>query len=178
MDTDDVEVRRLAPADDWQRVRALRLEMLEDTPLAYAERWQDAHERPPAYWQERLRQYTKGESRITFVAEQTGRWVGQAGGTLIRASRADLVSVYIAPPHRGTGLLERLTAEVVTWAVDRGCDTLGLEVAQENTRAVAAYTRLGFRPTGRSQPHPIYPDSVEIEMARSLAGTAHAQSGP
>ncbi|MDQ1513892.1 MAG: hypothetical protein QOC59_1734, partial [Microbacteriaceae bacterium] len=39
--------------DDWQAVRALRLEMLQDTPIAYLETFEQALDRPEAHWRDR-----------------------------------------------------------------------------------------------------------------------------
>jgi ribosomal protein S18 acetylase RimI-like enzyme len=168
--TEPVEVRALTPADDPRRLRDLRLEMLADTPLAYLERVDDARRHPPAYWNDRLRRYVTGPDRVLYVAlTADGRWLAQAGGYVDRTGLAHLVSVYVGPAHRGSGLLERLATTVFDWARERGSTEIRLEVAKENARAVAAYRRLGFVPTGRTQPHPLYPDvSVEIEMTRPL----------
>ena len=165
-----VTVRALTGADDPARLRELRLEMLADTPIAYLERVEDARRHPPAYWADRVRRYAGGVDRTLYVAEAAdGTWVGQAGGYLDLQGLAYLVSVYVRPAQRGHGLVERLTAPVLDWARARGSTEIRLEVAEENGRAVAAYRRLGFAPTGRSQPHPLYPrDSVEIEMTRPL----------
>ncbi|MFL6139825.1 MAG: GNAT family N-acetyltransferase [Frankiaceae bacterium] len=165
-----VTVRALTAADDPGRLRDLRLEMLADAPLAYLERIEDARRHPLSYWTERVHRYAGGVDRQLYVAEAgNGAWVAQAGGYLDRSGLAYLVSVYVRPAHRGRGLLERLAAPVFDWATARGSTEIRLEVARENARAVAAYRRLGFVPTGRSQPHPLYPRrSVEIEMSRPL----------
>lgn len=174
-----VTVRRLTVTDDPARLRALRLEMLADTPIAYLERHDEVIGFPADYWVNRLRRYTVDPSRCTFVAERAGRWVAQAGGVVDPTKTAHLVSVYITPALRGSGLLERLAEEVYRWARDRGSTEIRLEVARENARAVAAYVRLGYRPTGRTQPHPLFPKhSLEIEMARPLYDGDQAQSGP
>ncbi|MDP9239877.1 MAG: hypothetical protein M3O55_04455 [Actinomycetota bacterium] len=51
-----------------------------------------------------------------------------------------------------------------------GRHTLTLEVGIENRRALAAYRRLGFDPTGATRPHPLYSELTEIEMSRPAAG--------
>jgi ribosomal protein S18 acetylase RimI-like enzyme len=167
---DPVAIRALTTADDPAALRELRLEMLADTPIAYLERVADARRHPPAYWADRLSRYAGGVDRTLYLAEDAdGTWLAQAGGYRDDSGLAYLVSVYVRPAHRGKGLLERLAARVFDWARERGSTEIRLEVARENGRAVAAYRRLGFAPTGRSQPHPLYPlDSVEIEMARPL----------
>ena len=164
-----VEVRAARPDDDPGQLRALRLEMLADTPLAFIEHLADAQRHPPGYWADRLRRYTADPHRCLRIAVVDGAWVAQAGGYLDGAGSAHLVSVYVTPRLRGRGLLEALAGRVFDWARQRRCPDIRLEVARENARAVAAYGRLGFRPTGHSQPHPLFPDaSVEIEMRLPL----------
>lgn len=162
-------IRRLTLDDDPRRVRDLRLEMLADTPIAFIERLEDTRRRPAEHWTAMLRRHAGEPARVTFVAEVAGRWVGQAGGHLDHGHQppvAYLVAVYVAPAYRGTGLVERLVAKVATWARARDFPELLLEVALENPRAVAAYRRMGFTPTGRSQPHPLFPETAtEIEMS-------------
>jgi ribosomal protein S18 acetylase RimI-like enzyme len=64
-------------------------------------------------------------------------------------------------------LLETLIEGIAAWSVEHGRPELVLEVARENPRAVAAYERLGFRATGESHPHELYPEITEVLMARS-----------
>jgi ribosomal protein S18 acetylase RimI-like enzyme len=165
-----VEVRRLTAGDDPRRLRELRLEMLTDTPMAFLERVEDARRHPPHYWVERLRRYADSPDRTMYVAEAAdGGWVAQGGGYLDRPGLAHFVSVYVRPGYRGAGLVEQLATEVFAWARERGCTEIRLEVAERNQRAVRAYQRLGFVPTGRTQPHPLYPaETMEIEMSRPL----------
>src|SRR5438552_44875 len=99
-----VTVRRVRP-QDAARVRALRLEMLADSPLAYLETIDEAAARPHAEFQRRITGNATGPDSGQFVAEAQGHFVGQAGAfappgtygvTLIYA-------VYVTPDWRGTG---------------------------------------------------------------------------
>lgn len=162
-------VRRWRADDDPRAVRELRLEMLADAPLAFIQRLDDAQRQPMRHWAELLARFTASEVRVMFVAEADDRWVGQAGGYLDEAGLAHLVSVYVTPAYRGSGLVGELADRVLGWARAQGCTEIRLELARENGRAMAVYRRMGFRPTGRSKPHPLYPqDSVEVEMSRPL----------
>jgi predicted GNAT family acetyltransferase len=150
--------------------------MLADTPLAYVETVADAEARPPELWTTRAKQRSTGCDGAAFVAEQGGRLVGAANGYPDDRGRTWVVGVYVAPAHRGSGLIERLVGGVAEWSLACGRTELVLEVAQQNPRAVAAYARLGFTATGATAAHPLYPDITEQEMTRPARWPATAPS--
>lgn len=160
-------IRRIRPGDG-PRIRELRLEMLADTPIAYGESLQTASADPLERWLAQAERNAVGCEHATFVAEKDDRFVGTAGG-LTDGERTFVVSVYIAPDHRGQRILAGLIDAVAAWSLASGRSELVLEVAAENPRAIAAYDRLGFRLTGASQPHPLYAGVTEQEMVRAAA---------
>jgi ribosomal protein S18 acetylase RimI-like enzyme len=161
-------VRRVAPTDA-ARVRALRLEMLADAPLAFIERLDEAAARPHEHFRARLVERATGHDAAQFVAEVDGALVAQAGGYTVgqAAGTTLLFAVYISPPWRGTGLLERLVDAVAAWSRQAGRPLLELEVVTSNERAIRAYRRLGFVDTGRRARHPTVPVLTELVMARA-----------
>lgn len=158
--------RRVAPGDG-DRMRAVRLQMLADTPIAFIETAESAANHPDEHWEQRVVERSAGCKRSLFVVERDDIFVATAGGF---GSDSDdstvVVSVYIAPEHRGTGILESLVDAVAAWSIECGRESLTLEVASENPRAIAAYRRLGFTMTGAEHPHPLYPEITELTMAR------------
>jgi predicted GNAT family acetyltransferase len=146
-------------------MRALRLEMLADTPIAYVETVADAQARPEAYWSDRALLQSQGCTQARFLAEVGSSVIGAVGG-FADEGRTVVFGVYVAPAYRGTGLLARFVDAVAAWSLQCGRSELLLEVARENPRALAAYTKLGFTPTGVTRPHPLYPDVTELELAR------------
>jgi hypothetical protein len=65
-------VRRVRP-DDSARMRALRLEMLADTPLAFLETLAEAAARPHDEFRARVARNAVGDAVSQFVAEVDGR---------------------------------------------------------------------------------------------------------
>ena len=151
-------------ADDWRQVRDLRLEMLADTPLAFVETLDTALGHPEQEWRMRGARGT-----LVAVDDATGRWVGSAGVIISRGSPL-LVGVYVSPSHRGRdlGVLAALVARIEDWARDRG-GTLALHVHEDNPRAIRAYERLGFTPTGATFPYALDATQRELEMVKPLA---------
>jgi ribosomal protein S18 acetylase RimI-like enzyme len=165
--SDPVLLRRIR-VGDWGHQRALRLEMLADTPIAYLESREHAEARPEAHWKSQLAERTASRTSAQWVLDAGDRFVGTMSCVRDEMGRVHVVGVYLAPAYRGRGLLRRMLDEVAEWARERGVTTLALEVAKENERAVAAYRRLGFTPTGHTHCHPLYPEITEMEMARPV----------
>jgi RimJ/RimL family protein N-acetyltransferase len=160
-------VHRVTPADAG-RMRALRLEMLADSPLAFLETLAQAAARPHADYRRRIVQASTGGQLAQFVADPGGRLIGHAGGTVLPEHPGTTVvfAVYITPAHRGTGVLAELVEAVAQWSVAMGRGELMLEVVVGNNRAVRAYERLGFEDTGIRVPHPVTPGLLELQMRR------------
>jgi len=171
-----IAVHRVTP-QDAARMRALRLEMLADSPLAFLETLAQAAARPHADFRRRVVQASSGGQLAQFVADPvrepaadrgTGRLVGHAGGTVLPEDPAATVvfAVYITPAHRGQGVLASLVDAVAEWSLSVGRRELMLEVVVGNDRAVRAYERLGFEDTGVRVPHPVVPGLRELQMRR------------
>ena len=161
-------VHRVTPGDA-ARMRALRLEMLADSPLAFLETLAQAAARPHADYRRRISQAAAGNQLAQFVADPGGgRLIGHAGGTVL-ADEPDatvVFAVYITPASRGSGVLTGLIETVAQWSVEAGRKELMLEVVVGNVRAVRAYERLGFEDTGVRVPHPVTPALTELQMRR------------
>lgn len=161
-------VRRVRPTDA-ARVRAVRLEMLADSPLAFLETIADAAARPHAEFAARIAGMSIGLRTAAFVAEVDGRVVGHAGGQAAPGQPGVSVvfAVYLTPAWRGSGLLAALIDAVAAWSRAAGRPELLLEVVVGNDRAVRAYQRLGFVDTGVRVTHPTVPTLRELWMRRA-----------
>ncbi|MFI7603755.1 GNAT family N-acetyltransferase [Micromonospora sp. NPDC049366] len=161
------EIRRVRPADA-ARMRALRLEMLADAPLAFLETLADAAARPHAEYAARVAYTSQGSDTAQFIADPGGRLVGHAGGTVTPSEPGLTViyAVYITPAWRGGGLLGELVDAVAAWSRACGRPELMMEVVVGNDRAYRAYQRLGFVDTGVRVPHPTIPALTELRMRR------------
>jgi RimJ/RimL family protein N-acetyltransferase len=162
-------VRRVTGADAG-RMRALRLEMLADHPLAFLETLAQAAARSHEGYRRRLAQAAAGGELAQFVADPggRGRLIGHAGGTILPDSPGETVifAVYVTPAFRGGKVLAELVEAVAAWSRAAGRDRLMLEVVAGNARAVRAYEKLGFEDTGERVPHPVVPVLTELRMRR------------
>ncbi|SFB79844.1 GNAT family N-acetyltransferase [Streptomyces aidingensis] len=162
-------------AEDWRAYRDLRLDALRDpvAPIAFFEPLAEAMELPRADWENRSGSHGQ---KATFIGElPDGSWAGMVVVFTTEEGFAQIVGVYLAPGHRGTGLAEQLMRAAVEWAAGR---EVRLHVHENNKRAARFYERLGFRPTGASRPDPREPTLRAFELALRGPGPGPAQPGP
>jgi RimJ/RimL family protein N-acetyltransferase len=161
---------RRVVADDWQEYRALRLEMLADTPIAYTELLENAERYTDEEWQERSsRGERPGNIRLVAIAEN-GRWIGSMGGYFEKQVGGPvLYGVYVVADFRGTdkGVTDALLTGIEHWAREEW-PTLHLDVHEDNLRARAAYEKRGYVETGHTHPYDFDPTRNEIEMIKRL----------
>ncbi|MEV7136341.1 N-acetyltransferase [Arthrobacter sp. NPDC093128] len=177
-------------AGDWERLRAVRLEMLADTPAAYVESLESAQEQTAGQWRNRAVAMTAPGS-VTFVVEEIPEELSKelpqdTGGARAfcglmrvvvknpqeanRPLQAMLISVYVSAPHRGTGLADELLRHSVKAAAEElGAGLLQLGVHEDNSRAAGFYARHGFHDTGRREVYPLDTSKKENIMERELA---------
>jgi GNAT superfamily N-acetyltransferase len=166
--TNDVTIRRIRTADGG-RQRALRLEMLADTPLAFLTTLAEAAATPH---DEAIGRATRGASGAQvghFVAESGKRLVGQVIGMESAAEPGVtmLFAVYVSPSCRGRGVLGGLVEAAAAWSRECGRSRLELEVVTTNARASRAYQKIGFEAVGGPVPHPSISTLTEQVMVRA-----------
>ncbi|MGI4894789.1 MAG: pyridoxal-phosphate dependent enzyme, partial [Janthinobacterium lividum] len=151
---------------EWERLRELRLRMLADTPLAYAETLEQARGVDEAEWRFRARRsHEPGSLTRIAVDDGSGRWVGMMASFTHPTEGLFLVSVFVDPAFRGTGATDAMLDAVLAWARRRpGADGIRLHVHEDNARARAYYRRRGFVDTGVRVPYNLDETRDELEM--------------
>jgi GNAT superfamily N-acetyltransferase len=159
--------------DDWRQVRALRLEMLGDTPIAFGETLDSALKLGEAEWKMRGRRGNTAGGTVLAAITDDGRWIGTMGTYTPEYTTVPmLVGVYVTPRFRGeaAGVTAALLASVEDWAAQRS-DRITLHVHEDNRRAHALYLKHGYQDTGRTFAYALDPNSMELEMIKSLSRT-------
>lgn len=165
-----MEIRRIR-VDDGSRLRALRLKALADAPTAFGQTLAEAQKRTEEQWTAFARETATSQTDTIFVAEDCGRWCGMAGA-FVQADHPDsvrLVSMWVDPDHRRSGVGAALVEAVAEWAGRRRARSLELWVTESNESARSLYTRQGFVATDQSKPLPSNPALREVLMVRELA---------
>ena len=173
-----ISARRVR-TDEWELVRALRLESTADpdAAIAFLESHDEVAARTDDFWQARTDVAARSETVAQFVAVDGDELVGSLSvlvratgqtdhfGRVIDDRRADVVGVWVRPDSRGSGAVDALLAAAAEFVIGVGLRQVQLDVHRDNLRAQAAYRRAGFEPTGETLSGPIGP---EIVMARDL----------
>lgn len=169
MSNSEFSIRRTT-SSDWREIRDLRIEMIRDTPTAYAESLEDALALVEADWKLRGERGTAEHGIAIAAISNTDQWIGMMGGFVPDSQTGPLlVGVYVTPKWRGrqVGVTDALLATIEAWARNEG-QQLTLHVHEENARAQKYYERQGFIATGRSMSYNLDPTKNELEMVKQL----------
>jgi ribosomal-protein-alanine N-acetyltransferase len=102
----------------------------------------------PDPWSENaFREELAAPGRHYLVAEQGGSIVGY-GGLMVVEEDAHVVTLGVAPEHRGHGLGTRLMLALADQALAAGAAHLTLDVRVSNAAAQSLYRRFGFERVG------------------------------
>jgi GNAT superfamily N-acetyltransferase len=152
--------------DDYELVRTIRLRCLREEPSAFGSTYEREVAFTDAVWIDRLR---PDANPHYLVEAPDGTPAGIAAGVpdATATGVANLVSMWVEPRARGTGVADELIGAVLLWAETAGYHALSLHATEGNVRAERAYQRHGFQRTGRTFPRE-RDDSIEFEMALAL----------
>lgn len=140
-----IAVRRLTP-DDYDALRALRLESLHRHPEFFAADPDQEDAMPREQWLSRL------ATAVSFGGFVDGALSGMV--VFSKPSRpklahtGDVGAMYVREAARGTGLADALMRALIDHATET-VEQIQLTVNAENPRAIKFYERHGFRPIGR-----------------------------
>lgn len=162
-------IRRTTGAD-WREIRDLRLEMIRDTPTAYAETLQDALNHNDDEWVMRGERGTAEHGISLAAISDNGRWLGTMGAFVPSPETGPLlVGVYVTPAFRGReiGLSNALLSTIEDWSRTEST-RLTLHVHEDNARARSYYERQGFVLTGQTVAYNLDTTKNELEMVKRL----------
>lgn len=87
------------------------------------------------------------DDTLFLVAEEEGRICGFCGVVMV-LNEGDVTNVAVAKESQGRGIGRTLMEALVQKTVERGVDTLHLEVRKSNESAIALYKKLAFEEVG------------------------------
>jgi len=93
---------------------------------------------PEQRWRSRLT-----DVPLTLLARAEGDTVGVVSGVPNGEESVELISMWVDPVARGTGVATALIDAVVEWAAEQARSAY-LMVRRDNVRAISAYERAGF----------------------------------
>ena len=147
--------------------RDVRIAALIDSPRAFWTTYHQASTRTDDDWAQWMESGPQA-----WLALSGGSPVGTVGlwrGDDQPGDEITLIGMWVATVARGTGVAERLVRTALRTASDAGARRVVLEVAHENERAWAFYSRMGFRATGETGTMPWDTSVTEEVMVLDLA---------
>jgi GNAT superfamily N-acetyltransferase len=163
-----IEIRRVRRGDE-ERLRDVRLRALADAPDAFGGTLDGDLARPMADWAALAADSDRGDAVAVFAAASEANWVGVAAGRWQDRERGVVLlwGMWVAPEIREARVGARLVAAVEGWAREQGARTLRLCV-MEGVPAEGFYARLGFTPTGETEPLARDPALTEVYLSRPI----------
>ncbi|WP_158608024.1 GNAT family N-acetyltransferase [Nocardia panacis] len=161
MDIESIRIHQLGP-DDWQRLRRIRLLALAEAPYAFGSTLSWAQTRTDQNWRDLL------ALRTQFLATADDHDLGTVGA-IAEDNAAHLISMWVTPEARGTGVADLLVRSVIDWATAKNYPDIHLEVSAGNATAERLYHRHGFRRTGVTGTISPEDPRLEFEMRLTLS---------
>jgi GNAT superfamily N-acetyltransferase len=148
-----VRIRRITSLDGLL-LRRVRLEALRDAPSAFSSTFDLEAGRTDAEWVERAVAGSRGRDRATFFAMVDDLVVGLVGGFRPQASSTavEMVSMWVAPDARRSGVGAALVDAVRAWAVETEAMSIWAGVMLGNDAAQRLYSSKGFAERGSIMP--------------------------
>jgi len=164
---------RPAREEDAPAYRDLRLEALQNHPVAFSADYAANLAKPMTFWTEAVSPDNPNSAIMIHFAVHDQQLIGMCGITRTSSPKirhsAFLVGMYVRPDWRGLRIAERLVTACVDWARTRKVKIVKLGVATMNTPAIRCYARCGFQVYG-IEPQALCYDRVfydELWMART-----------
>jgi GNAT superfamily N-acetyltransferase len=164
----DPTVSRLLP-QDWQAYRAIRLAMLQESPLSFGSTHAQAASFDEQLWRQRL---ADNAVMLAVVGTTPAGSAMYSEFGMTDSGDCALYGMWVDPRFRRAGVGLVLVDSVIAWARAAGKRRVVLRVVADNAPAAGLYERAGFVPTGRTIP--CSPDeqtagtAFEVEMALVL----------
>ncbi len=143
-----IEVVKVTP-NDWRKWRDLRLAALAEAPDAFASilaEWSGAGDTEQR-WRARLE-----DVALNLLVTCDGEAAGMVSATAPDGDHpAVVMSMWVAPARRGSGVGDEAIRQVSTWVRDRFPSSgIELSVKANNHHAIRLYERHGFADAGTS----------------------------
>ncbi|MGB3763114.1 MAG: ribosomal protein S18-alanine N-acetyltransferase [Ornithinimicrobium sp.] len=142
---------------DLESVAALEEQIYPDTAWTLQTWWAELAQRP-------RRHYVVAESN-----ERGGSGTALTGyaGLDVNGDNADVMTIAVAPAHRGTGVGAALLQRLHTVAAGQGVTAMLLEVRADNAAARALYDKYGYEHVHTRRGY-YQPDGVDAAVLRSV----------
>lgn len=163
---EQANIRKISAAD-WELLKQVRLQALQDSPRAFASSYDEEERFTKQQWQSILEHDLQW-----FMAFNNSEPIGTVAarsGPDIAPDERYVESMWVNPRYRRTGVGRRLIAALEETVRSEGAQVLLLWVLDGNEVARNMYLKLGFTSTEDRQRLNKYPNRIEERMSRPIA---------
>jgi RimJ/RimL family protein N-acetyltransferase len=148
-----ISVRRIR-VGEGELFRNLRLASLRDSPSAFSTSYESAVERSPESWREQADGTAEGSDRATFLAFFGESPIGLAAlyRDKLEPGTGEILQLWMAPEHRGTGASIELMDALFDWADENGLGKIIATVTKNNARALGFFLKYALEPSEEIPP--------------------------
>jgi ribosomal protein S18 acetylase RimI-like enzyme len=126
--------------NDWEILKKVRLDSLEESPDAFAVSYADASKLSDEEWKDRA---SANQEPRFFLAYNESEPIGIIGGVFV-GSELELISMWVRPMYRGNRIGVQLIETIQHYAINRGHTGVCLKVSPDNVQACSLYRKCGF----------------------------------
>ncbi|WP_180115873.1 GNAT family N-acetyltransferase [Acinetobacter sp. YH12140] len=126
---------------DWEILKNLRLEALQDSPDAFTATYEKTKTHSEFEWRDRAAQKIPCQFLLAFDGI---RAVGMAGGIIDEQHEFNVVAMWVHENYRGKGVADLLISHLKKYAANQGYTKIVLRVELGNLRAIQFYSKQGF----------------------------------
>jgi ribosomal protein S18 acetylase RimI-like enzyme len=144
----------LLAADEWYRLRDIRLTALRESPHAFLATYKDEE----AYSEDRWRaEFVRGNWNIGLIKGRPVSLLGVTREADTAARECYLEYLWVSPEYRGSGVARSMLEFILEGLRTSGVTTVFLWVLDGNEIAMKFYRKVGFASSNHRQPLPADP---------------------
>lgn len=127
---------------DWPKVKAIRLEALQNDPQAFGSTYEKESLRTDEEW---MKSVASSEDEIFVCAEAAGKYIALVGAFQKDQNTWMVKAMYVQSEYRGTGVSDALMQKIVSTIAAKSPEAqIKLMVNVTQLAAVRFYERHGF----------------------------------
>ena len=141
--------------DDWQQLRHIRLESLQDSPTNFGSSYDEEIQKSDEEWRSWPNRCDAFGVFLEDILIGSCRFSQEFGAKL--SHKGNIYGMYIKPKYRGNGIAKMLIKAVIAHGKKQNCTQIHLTCVATNTAAINVYAKYGFKIYG------IEPNAIKVD---------------
>lgn len=150
----DIIIKKLTE-DDWQHLRNIRFESLQDSPNNFGSSYNEEVQKSDVEWKNWANKCDVFGAFLEDLLIGNFRFSQEFGTKL--SHKGNIYGMYIKPKYRNNGIAKMLIKAIITHGKKKNCTQIHLTSVATNTAAINLYAKYGFKIYG------IEPNAIKVE---------------